>query len=376
MALCHLLLFNFLKEKRIKTMISNNINNIPCDPYVGVPEEDRIKIPLDKPLKDYPPVFPKLPLNLIEDRKKRIEKRFSITPLDFFYALPPTEQIRLTANGFDSEKMLKTLATSIIVGMVAGGTLGGVAYFVVTSQSPNPTNPLTWIKFGAAGGSFLGAVTGGFITKQLERKRIEINVLTSPLYQNWKKGLVKETYELYLHAYAHYSDPQDLRQFECSLSHNLPMIPVRSPNGHVYEKEYIERHLDEKWAAIKRAQESGSTQKYIDGLLETVCPMRCAPFHKEHLVYADDVAEQILSRLKTFIKEIRLDPNVDPILIDRVKEYIHHYVTTITNVSTAVVSRMVTELNELGATPDQLEKCTQVISNLVNFHVNQPIQSV
>ncbi len=187
----------------------------------------------------------------------------------------------------------KIFATSlggrILRGALAGGILGGAVGGVMAN--------VPGIIPGASVGAQIGATLGGIRGIQLLCRDIKIVVVKSSIYEQWTTQLkTKDVYNIYTKIM---QDDGSFDEYICTITGDFPSIPVKSPHGHIYDKEAIESWIDQKEKQISVAVESGSRPEYIDGLKRSICPRRNGAFSKDDLEYQ----ESFFVRLNTLIKE-------------------------------------------------------------------------
>jgi hypothetical protein len=278
--------------------------------------------------------------------------------------------------------VLKTVVKGTAIGAGIGFAFGGVAGIAIGIITVPPvTLPTALITaanaakmggigglYGAGGGAPIGAAIGALVAVKKAKRAEEVRICQMPevrqWMEDWKTGKKKEQYDLFLNSLKKHLGGHDALldryvdvhgeddSIICRINFGIPTIPVRSPNGHVYEKEMIEAHLDLRWAAIEEEErnlrESGYDEDRITAriaeLRTTVCPMRGEPFRKQDLRYAFDFVDQARRNLRA-IKDNELQPTIDR-LVD-------HYTLLDNSVVSQVSVKLALDLRNAGVSEEQ-----------------------
>ncbi len=196
-------------------------------------------------------------------------------------------------------------------------------------------------------------------------KDFPIQIKQSNEFAEWKQGYTKEEYELFANCLKNYwieinakqDNQHDLEELPtCPITQDIPLIPVISPNGHVYEMTAIEEHLDLAWARVQRYIDSGQSAERIEEQSHIVCPCRGAPFKKEDLSYATDFARKMIRRLKAIKDRLEIDPEIDRFLQNGIRSLLKQYEQTDGRIQNKVALRLTRDLARLGATDEQIER--------------------
>lgn len=127
----------------------------------------------------------------------------------------------------------RTLVNSAIGAGIGGAIGGGVGFLVAGPAGIIP---------GAAIGAAAGGVAGAVITISLSTAFYPLTVKIDPVYHNWKQLIIREN--LLKSFDAAVLEHEELRGLQCPILCDFPVIPVRAPCGHIYDKASIERHID------------------------------------------------------------------------------------------------------------------------------------
>lgn len=160
-------------------------------------------------------------------------------------------------------------AIGAALGAVAGGILGGLKS-MGTLSAPGA---VVGAKAGAVAGFGVGIVLAPYVTT--------IAIRNSEHYINWKTRALKE--KIYPLFQEFLKETDSFKDLICPLSCDLPVIPVRSPYGHVFEKSWIESWLDMNPSHA--------------------CPLTRQHFTKSDLVYAQDHVKKIVDRAHAIMRE-------------------------------------------------------------------------
>ena len=165
------------------------------------------------------------------------------------------------------------------VGGAAGGLICGGAGAAVTG-GPGAILAIPGVAAGAAIGAGAGAGIGLLLSTVIST----ISISRSTHYEEWRKQALRD--KVYPIFQKFVDQDNELKNLVCPITHELPIVPVASPNGHVFEEAEIIKWLDQN--------------------PNNPCPMRAAPFTKKDLVYSHATVCAIMIRIKTLLKsEIR-----------------------------------------------------------------------
>lgn len=139
----------------------------------------------------------------------------------------------------------------------------------------------------------MGFVAGAVLGTQYEI----ITIQRSDVYLKWK---MKAFEDKVLPAFQEFlKNDSKLADLRCPLSLDIPVVPVRAPDGTVYEKEYIEHWLDVKPFRYQQVQ----------GWFDNSSPIRGKPFTKADLVYDAEFHTGVANRLKELLSQ-KLDEKI------------------------------------------------------------------
>jgi hypothetical protein len=349
------------------------------------------KFPPTLPLHEIPSVHRNVPLDKVEETTRKIQAKYEST--EFFYRTVLDNLTKRTLKNecrvitplFDSRTVLKTVVKGTAIGAGIGFVFGGVAGVVIGIITKPPVDVSSALVTlgsaakmggigcgcGAGGGAAIGAAIGALVAVKKAKKAEEVRICQRPeirqWMEEWKIGERKERYDLFLNSLKKHLGGHDALLGRYKEVHGndafssiarptglgIPTIPVRSPNGHVYEKEMIEAHLDLRWTAIEEEERNLRESGYgedrirtrIAELHTTVCPMRGDPFRKEDLRYAFDFVEQLTRNLRA-IRDSELQP-----IIDRLVE---HYTMLDNSVVSQVSVKLALDLRTAGVSEKRI----------------------
>ena len=327
--------------------------------------------PLEKPVHELDSMHQKVVFNKVDETAQKITAKYGKSPEDFYNTICGQDtkdrlrsELHLNTYLFDTKKLLKILACSTGIGAGIGFALTGIPSLIIVISSKGEASELA-IKLVAAGtltGTAIGSLVGIPIAYKIAKAKGRIKILNSPQFKEWKKGMGKEKYDLFLNCLKNHSafmeEPKNEKEWEnyiCPITHEIPAIPVISPNGHIYEKEAIEKHLDIAWARIQGYLDDGYVEANLQDKLVTVCPLRGKPFKKEDLKYASNFVEEVSKKLEKVSKKLEIDPGRDSVLQEGIIQLLNHYKEMEESVSVEVMSRLSEDLLKMGATDEQRE---------------------
>jgi hypothetical protein len=174
-----------------------------------------------------------------------------------------------------------TYGGTSLISMFAGGALGSGAGAGIGALTgffyANVPGILPGSYLGAKIGTAVGMV-GGFCFGVYQNRII---FMASKTHTRWLEDMQKEDLGKVFQQILE-DDPR-FDSFICKITNTLIAVPVKAPDGQVYEKEAITNWIKARWNAIQVAQESGSQMAYIEQLRNTVSPIRGKPFKKRSI---------------------------------------------------------------------------------------------
>ncbi len=158
----------------------------------------------------------------------------------------------------------------IVGGAIAGGTAGYIA-----GTSIGACYPIVGSKIGGIAGATVGGLAGGAIGNALARRKITVDIEQTTNFIEWKKNALRDNlyplFERILH-------DNIFLGLVCPISHELPIVPVRTPCGHIYEMSDITHWLSRKkpdglccvlgCAAVFTANDLAYSQEHIRKIME------------------------------------------------------------------------------------------------------------
>lgn len=316
---------------------------------MSVAEQALSQYPRPQPLHSFESTHTKVAFANVEKKEKEIEKKYEVGR--YFGQLPYAKQkeIVLNSDRWDVVKMIATmvLATGIGTGI---GALSGYSFKSLCRDRAEVV-PLATVS-----GAVTGATIGYRIAINHFIKNGPIVILQSEEFNEWRTGLGKEKYDLFLNCLRNHIDiDHTFVNFFCPITLDVPRVPVVCPNGHVYEKEEIEKHLDLRWAAVQGLIDARYPQVRIDEALTTVSPMRGAkPFKKEDLKYASPFVVAAIEHFKEVINILK-SQNHDAIVIEGMKRLVKHYQETHQAITDESISLLTKDIILLGGN-DELRR--------------------
>lgn len=174
-------------------------------------------------------------------------------------------------------------------GGLIGGTLGSVGGFLCANVPGMAPGGWVGVKLGGAVGFIGGLFKSGY--------EFKIEFLASPEYNNWIKTMNEENLApIFLKIF---QNDDRFENFTCPLTHDLISVPVKAPDGKIYEQANIVEWLTKKYAEIQRAKDRGDSKEKISQISETISPIRGIPYTIADLKYE----KEYFSRLAPIIKQ-------------------------------------------------------------------------
>jgi hypothetical protein len=199
------------------------------------------------------------------------------------------------------------LGEHLILGAAKGAAGGFVGGFLVSGPTLGALGAIigglpgffTGYKIGAALSTFAEAIDGGI--KGI--KEFEIKFISSDKYKVWIEEARKtDVYPVYQKII---EDPR-FENYICPLSYDLIRVPVRAPDGKIYEQTNIVEWIKIKEGQIKEATDAGASVEKINAIRETISPMRIRveSFTVADLRYCPDYFKRLDTLAKIKISEM------------------------------------------------------------------------
>lgn len=203
------------------------------------------------------------PIKLLEkthveiNEKEAASRDKNISKMDFFLDNRVHVILDITC------KQWKKVAVPTGVAIGAGAVIGGATGFVLAG-------PPGIVPGAAAGVAIVGGLTA-ITSIVVVCVKIPFIVTINPKYHEWR---IKKQRENILSIFDDQVKDHDvLADLRCRISGDFPLIPMRAPCGHIYDKDHIERHLDSQFSAK-------SSCSMIAGIRFSKAQL---VFHPEHL---------------------------------------------------------------------------------------------
>lgn len=152
-----------------------------------------------------------------------------------------------------------------------------------------------WSLWGGAA----GFAYGGY----LAYKDIDVLITKSSFFSDWKAQAIKnETFNAFnafirqQTAFSPLVDP---------IEANLLICPVICPNGHRYNRAWIEQWNDSQWSKINAAVAANASPETIQTLKDQVCPKRGKPYTRDQLKYDFKAAKDIVNAIDSILETNR-----------------------------------------------------------------------
>jgi len=185
----------------------------------------------------------------------------------------------------NKELTAKTMFVAMGGGSLAGAVVGGVCGAACGSPG-GPIGMGAGAGIGAAGGAFVGFVVGSCV-----------------VYHDYRVWLESDEGRAYGGTLKEFclNDPV-INNLCCGITYDIIQDPVKTKNGHVYEREAIYEHIDQE-----RATDSNTGRPYLP-----MDPQTGEPISKKDLMDAPEIRVQMGNRLEEIIEEKgpRMSPQV------------------------------------------------------------------
>jgi len=203
------------------------------------------------------PLYTNLSHEELRDLDLRIQELLDVTPLQFYEEICTEEQRRsfrekykISEQGNCSPSMAIWWTTRL-VGLTALGGIIGSEFAGLASRFYGFFSIGSMVR-GILGGTLLGGACAAYYIKSRHsyaaEKHLTDNVALSTRFLEWRRGLTKQRYDLYVACMTR------LLGTECVLNllqiSSLPREPVISSDGSVCEKEEIKAYSDGVWGEI------------------------------------------------------------------------------------------------------------------------------
>lgn len=153
---------------------------------------------------------------------------------------------------------------TILVDGIVGGTIGAVIGGGIGYVTFNLPGAILGGKIGAGIGGLGGACYGAYDLKA--------EFLCSKKYQDWiAQARQKDVYPIYERVIL---EDERFKAFMCPINLDLITIPVRAPDGDIYEQADIVNWIKAKEKEIEIARQSGYTEQQIAGIKKTISLQR------------------------------------------------------------------------------------------------------
>lgn len=289
-------------------------------------------------------------------KNEQIKSRYS--KMEFYKNLPIHDKININVSSLDVS--FENIKTNTVCATIIGAMVG-----VIFDKFANELFNMEMSYWdGAFYGSLTGALTGvsyTLVTGVSKNNRFFRHQLTlHPSYENFKLEMTQNQYSLFMAFLKNYAEKfteteaNQIYSFMCPITLDIPLFPVFSPydleRKTPYEKEAIEKHIFEVENKIKRAQQSGSTEQYIDSIRKTTCPKRGKPFKACDLVYDVTFSRSVIKFLSKVHVDMlsRVQDGEDQIQEEALRKLIHVYRSHYTQFTDAAIDNIKEDFIKLG----------------------------
>ena len=278
----------------------------------------------------------RFPHNNIEEVDNDARGRVNYSIVSFLNS--QTGEVQQQFSNLQKDNLIVGSAIGCPTGFVIGMAAGAIPFGIIAG----PPGLILGGLFGSIIGFFSGFVAAFSVCKM----KSQIEIKSSSQYKAWLNAQVHSSMYIPYVEYLRARFP-DSNIFFCMIKSDYPEMPVRSPNGHVYDLACISEWLDRKWAYIEtrvnELHDSTATKQQRDATRaelaqHTVCPMRGAPFHKKDLVYDTAFSLALRNHLKELLEE---DGDLNP----HIRAGFQALIGSLNSSRTMVMAQKINELN-------------------------------
>lgn len=181
-----------------------------------------------------------------------------------------------------------------IGGGVIGGTLGSLAGFLYINMPGVAPGGWVGAKIGGALGFTAGFLKGGY--------NFKVQFLTSPKYNDWISQIREQNlYPIYKKIF---QGDDRFEKFINKDTEELICVPVRAPDGLIYEQSSIIKWIGIVEENIKKAKARGEGEDKIRELRKTVSYHRVIAFTAEDLQYHPRYFQELAFLVQQKLSEI------------------------------------------------------------------------
>lgn len=206
--------------------------------------------------------------------------------------LPKDEQtdvVNQYASNFFPGFFRLSLASSLTYAGI-GGTLG-----LLFGGAPGLVSGM---KIGGDLGMTVGFLGGLYVGEVSARYHFE----RSNSYKKWVcKARENDIYSIYQNII---QNDERFDRFVCMHTVDLITMPVKAPDGQIYEQEAIEMWIDKKEKELERCRERGGSQEELNEISMTISYVRACGFTKTDLIYHPQYFKSLDSLVKLKISEM------------------------------------------------------------------------
>ena len=255
-------------------------------------------------------------------------------------------------------RVIATCATDILCWTMGGalaGTLIGGGLGLWLGPNIGKTN---CAKYGAT----VGGAAGAAIAVSRMEQKVDVYIEQSKEYVKWKNGLTQQQYTLFLNAFENYigleriENLQNIIDLIDPISLEIIRFPVLSPHRKRYEKESIERALDQTFNLIECARASGQNEAEVRQNVRMTDPLGFPLYSKEELVYDAEFARSIITILQSAVYSLRISPDEDPLLIEGLTKILEDYQSNHRQITDEIIGNLTIDLAREGASNTQIKQ--------------------
>lgn len=259
------------------------------------------------------------------------------------------------------ERCTEGFIWGLIGGSYGGAAVGSILGGIISGPPGAFLGGSIGLVSGSAAGTTIGAAVGAAIQYvEIDKDNTYIIWKTACIDRN-KYNAYKEKIKLIF---------PSCEDFICPISNDFPLIPVVSPNRHVYDYETITAWLNHKTEEERQLVASFSEQaclgcirSAIDTARMNVCPMRGPYFTKEQLLYSYEFVTNLRNKLENYLQNQHCE-NRDPEVVAGLNAYLNTINSNSRMILVQRINAVSRRMDHMGLTNEKFRE--SVFSQVIN----------
>ncbi len=164
--------------------------------------------PLSGPLHQVEIAHKKVAFHLIDAKSEQIARKYNINVYEFLTQkcnFQTRTWVILKTCGVEAETVLKVVAKATFIGGSIGFLVGGAAGLMVGIVTKNVVLGVKLAAGGTTAGAAIGGTVGAIMGIKCARQNFSVRIAQGTEFAEWKNGVTKEQYELFLNFIKNYS---------------------------------------------------------------------------------------------------------------------------------------------------------------------------